>query len=89
LRPGGIGLAETGPCCYGVFMEEKPRMKILGKRKPYSGGLEAMQGFFEMMIRLRGNQPFMPRGVYRFKSHEEAAKWTLKMLNRPKAGRPL
>jgi hypothetical protein len=70
-------------------METKPDMKILGKRKPFSGGLEGMQGFFEMMIRLRGNQPFMPRGVYRFKTHEEADEWTRKMLSRPRAVRPL
>jgi hypothetical protein len=47
-------------------------MKVLGKRKPYSGGLEGMQSFFELCIRLRRDQPFIPRGVYRFKSHEDA-----------------
>ena len=59
-------------------------MKVIGKRKPYSGGLAGMQGFFEMAIRLRGDQPFVPRGVYRFKTHEEADEWMIKMLTRPK-----
>jgi hypothetical protein len=68
-------------------MDSKGYMKVLGRRKPYSGGLEGLQGFFEMLIRLRGDQPFLPRGVYRFKSHEELREWTLKMLTRPKAGR--
>ena len=63
-------------------------MKVVGKRKPYSGGLEGAQGFFELMIKLRGNQPFLPKGVYRFKSYDEEHEWTLKMLTRPRAGRP-
>lgn len=28
--------------------------------------------------------PFIPKGVYRFKTHEEADAWTLKMLTRIK-----
>ena len=66
----------------------KGEMKVLGRRKPYSRGLEGLQGFFEMAIKVRGDQPFIPRGVYRFKSHEELDEWTLKMLTRPKAARP-
>lgn len=68
-------------------MDAKPYMKVLGKRKPYSGGLEGLQGFFELCIRLRGDNPFLPRGVYRFKTHEELDQWTIKMLTRPKADR--
>jgi hypothetical protein len=63
-------------------------MKVVGSRKPYSGGLEGLQGFFEMAIKARGDQPFIPRGVYRFKSHEELDEWTLRMLTRPRAARP-
>jgi hypothetical protein len=69
-------------------MPIKREMKVLGRRKPYSGGLEGLQGFFEMAIKVRGDQPFIPRGVYRFKSHEELDEWTLRMLTRPKAARP-
>lgn len=69
-------------------MEANSSMKVLGKRRPYSGGLDRMQGFFEMAVKLRSDQPFIPRGVYRFKSHEELDEWTLKMLTRPKAGPP-
>jgi hypothetical protein len=60
-------------------------VKVVGRRKPYSGGLAGMQGFLEMCARLRGDRPFMPRGVFRFKTHAEADEWTLKMLTRPKA----
>jgi len=63
-------------------------VKIIGKRKAYSGVLEGMQDFQEMVIKLRGDQPFIPRGVYRFKSYEELNEWTMKMLTRPKAARP-
>ena len=60
-------------------------MKKVGRRRSYSGGLAGLQGFFEMCIRLRGGRPLFPRGVYRFKTHEEAEEWTLKMLTRAKA----
>ena len=51
-------------------------------------GLEGLQSFFELCIRLRGDQPFIPRGVYRFKSHEDLDQWTLKMLTRPRVAHP-
>jgi hypothetical protein len=69
-------------------METRQYMKVLGRRKPYSGGLEGLQSFFELCIRLRGDQPFIPRGVYRFKSHEDLDQWTLKMLTRPRVAHP-
>jgi hypothetical protein len=69
-------------------METRQSMKVLGRRKPYSGGLEGLQSFFELCIRLRGDQPFIPRGVYRFKSHEDLDQWTLKMLTRPRVAHP-
>jgi hypothetical protein len=69
-------------------MPIKGEMKVLGSRRPYSGGLEGLQGFFEMGIKVRGDQPFIPRGVYRFKSYEELDAWTLRMLTRPKAAHP-
>jgi hypothetical protein len=61
------------------------KSKVVGRRLPYSGGLAGLQGFFELCLRLRGNRPCLPRGVYRFKSHEEADAWTMKMLTRAKA----
>ena len=69
-------------------MEKKGHMKVLGRRKPYSGGLEGTQGFFELMIKLRGDQPFLPKGVHRFKTYDEGREWTLKMLTRPRAAHP-
>ena len=66
-------------------MQTKDYMRVVGRRKPYSGGLEGTQGFFEMVIKLRGNQPFLPKGIYRFKTYDEEHEWTLKMLARPRA----
>jgi len=60
-------------------------MKTVGQRRPYSGGLAGLQGFLELCIRLRGDRPLFPRGVYRFKSHQEAKEWALKMPTRAKA----
>ncbi len=64
------------------------RMKTVGWRKPYSGGLAGLQGFFELCNRVRSDRPFLPKGVFRFKTHEEADEWTLKMLTRAKVAPP-
>lgn len=69
-------------------MENKGVMRVVGRRQPYSGGLQGAQGFFEMVIKLRGDQPFLPKGVYRFKTYDEEREWTLKMLTRPRAVHP-
>ena len=62
-------------------------MKTVG-RKPSTGGLEAASGFLEMIVALRGDKPFLPKGVYRFKSFEEADQWSMEMMTRQKARAP-
>lgn len=57
-------------------------MKIVGRRKPVQGGILAAEGFFRLTAELRAGKPFIPKGVYRFKTHEELDEWTLKMLTR-------
>jgi len=69
-------------------VESKGEMKIIGRRKSNAGGLEAANNFLKLVIDLRGDKPFIPRGVYRFHSHEEKDAWTLKMLTRPSPGHP-
>lgn len=56
-------------------------MKIVGTRKPASGLKEANQ-LQKTAQALRGNKPFYPRGVYRFKTHKEAQEWSLRMITR-------
>ncbi len=66
-------------------------IRVVGRRRAgneYTGGLEAADGFLKMAAELRGSQPFAPRGVFRFHSHEEADEWMMKMLTRRNAGRP-
>jgi hypothetical protein len=36
----------------------------------------------QLVIALRGNKPFIPKGVHRFKTHEEAHTWSIKMMAR-------
>ena len=68
-------------------MDTQPGMKVIGRPKKMREGLEAMNGLLELAIELRGNKPFAPRGIYRFKSYEEAEEWRMKMLTRASAGR--
>jgi hypothetical protein len=60
-----------------------PHRKV-GRRKPSPGGLETAQGFLELVLKLRGNAPFIPKGLHKFKTFEEAQTWSLKMISRPK-----
>ena len=61
-------------------------MKIIGNRVPKRGDLAAADGFLKLVIALRGNKPFIPRGVHRFRSFEEAQTWSLKMMTRKRVG---
>ena len=56
--------------------------KVVGRRR-LAAGLVATAPLLALNLRLRGEKPFLPRGVYRFHSFEESEEWTLKMLTRP------
>jgi hypothetical protein len=57
-------------------------MKVVGRQGEPKGGLAAMDGFFKMVIGLRGSKPFLPKGVHRFRSFDEADEWKLRMITR-------
>jgi hypothetical protein len=57
--------------------------KIVGRRR-WGQGLAATAPLLRLSLQLRGDKPFLPRGVYRFGSFEESEEWTLKMLTRPR-----
>jgi hypothetical protein len=61
----------------------EPTMKWVGRRAPARVNLEAAEGFLKLAVELRRGRPFIPKGVHRFKSFEEADAWTLKMITRP------
>jgi hypothetical protein len=58
------------------------KIKKLGKRRNSSGGLDNTNNLLKLVIDLRGNKPFYPKGVYRFKTYEEKEKWNIKMIAR-------
>jgi hypothetical protein len=53
--------------------------KTVGRRVPPSGA--GLQKIFNQMLKSQNNGVNV-RGVFRFKSHEEANAWTTKNLNR-------
>lgn len=56
-------------------------MKIVGKmRGPKKGFSEELNKFFQLIIEFRKDKIFIPKGVFRFKTFEEAEKWRYKML---------
>ncbi len=61
-------------------------MKVVGRRR-WAQGLAASAPLLRLVLDLRGDKPFLPRGVHRFRSFEESEAWTLRMLARlPKPG---
>lgn len=58
-------------------------MKVVGRRR-WRGGLAAAAGLLDLALRLRGDKPFIPKGVHRFASFEESEAWSLTMLTRPR-----
>ncbi len=59
--------------------------KTVGKRS-VGGGLDPVANSRERAKRWSEamKTPFVPRGVYRFNSHEEADEWMWKMITRKK-----
>jgi hypothetical protein len=56
--------------------------KVVGRRVPPPPGIENVEALQKTMIWLREGKPFMPKGVWRFKSFEEADEWKMRMLTR-------
>jgi hypothetical protein len=57
------------------------KTKTVGRRRQ-AKGLPAADNLFRLVIELRGGKPFIPRGVYRFASFEEAQEWSMMMMAR-------
>lgn len=68
LRKTGIG-------------EDEAEIKIVGRRSGrIAPTLENAEILLNTMRQLRGGRGICPRGVYRFKTFEEADEWMLKMI---------
>jgi hypothetical protein len=59
-------------------------MKVVGRRRqPTNPDLVYAAPLLDLVIGLRGRKAFIPKGVHRFASFEEADAWSLKMMARP------
>jgi len=58
--------------------------KVVGHRRPPKDAFAAGMGLQKLTVRLgeEFGQRLVPKGVYRFRSHEEADAWMWKMLAR-------
>jgi len=91
LREAGVRLGVPGFAIVkrmgnarGALQPDEPLpMKVVGRRR-WRGGLPAAAGLLELALKLRGDKPFVPRGVYRFTSFDESDEWSLRMLTRPR-----
>ncbi|MCI0697811.1 hypothetical protein L0337_38160 [candidate division KSB1 bacterium] len=64
-----------------IFNDEPSKIKIVGKRSgKIAPTLENVTILIDTMRQLRGGRGICPRGVYRFKTFEEADEWMLKMI---------
>ena len=59
-----------------------PGSKVVGHRRPARADLRNISGLFRFATEMRKGKRFVPRGVYRFKTFEEAEEWQLKMMTR-------
>ena len=57
-------------------------MKVVGRKGKPKVNLETANEFLHLMKALRGSRPSIPKGVWRFRTFEEADAWTLKMITR-------
>ena len=57
-------------------------MKVIGRKGAPKADLQSMDGMQKMANSLRQGRPFVPKGVWRFKSFEEADAWLIKMMAR-------
>gem|GEM_PF-1029078 len=56
-------------------------LKIKGRMRKYKKGFtEELNEFFHLILEFKKDKTFLPRGVFRFETFEEAEKWRLKML---------
>jgi hypothetical protein len=62
--------------------EGEPPMKVVGRKRLSKVDVTAINALQKMANELRKGRPFIPKGVWRFKTYEEADPWELRMLTR-------
>jgi hypothetical protein len=64
--------------------DDKPARVVGRRRRPLALGGAGDTIASVLAFRKAFPTPFVPRGVYRFRSHEEADRWMWEMLTRPR-----
>lgn len=62
--------------------DKQAEMKVVGRKSRVQTSLRRADAMQHLLTALRKGKPFMPKGVFRFRSFEEADAWKLKMLTR-------
>lgn len=57
-------------------------MKVVGRKGESHVDAIAIDSMQRLANELRRGRPFIPKGVHRFKTFEEADAWTLRMMTR-------
>ena len=72
--------------CYDDAMSagSTPTTKTVGRSRAATG-LAAADNLLRLVLQLRGDRPFIPRGVHRFRSFEEAQQWSMTMMARSRS----
>lgn len=70
----------------GIINLEENIGKVVGKRRPPADPLLAYNRSKDEALRWKQafGTPRIPKGLFRFKSHEEADAWLWKMMTRPR-----
>jgi hypothetical protein len=63
--------------------EKSLGVKVVGRKGMAKTDAEAIDPMQRMVNELRKGRSFIPKGVFRFESFEEADKWLLEMQTRP------
>ena len=69
-------------------MKDSAPMKVLGRRVPSRGGIVAAADFLDLVIQLRRGKPFIPNGLHKFRTFEEAQSWSMEMMTRRSSPAP-
>jgi len=57
-------------------------VKVVGGRMRRRKGPSAAEGFLDVVVTLRGDKPFNPKGIHRFSGFEESQAWSIRMMGR-------
>jgi hypothetical protein len=64
--------------------DKRARIKVVGRQGEAKVDVVSFDPMQRAYAELRRGRPFIPKGVWKFKSFEEADEWLMKMLTRPR-----